>query len=345
MCHLCNRFSRRRFLRWSLTALASFALPACESQDSVGTMPTAVPTAIVPTPHPTSTMPATSFPASPVALRLLTAGQMIEATSNSVVLGYPLGQKSYPLSPNLIGVEAFIGQTVLLWVDTEGVVNSITLSPPMSATETIPAGLTQTAPTEQTMDVYGVLVLTRAGWGADSARPDNELGFFEAETNPNGYLVYTDPLSRWLNTIVVHHSALEWADGPRAIQRLHILENQFADIGYHFLIDAGGQVYEGRPLNIRGAHTGGHNTGTVGVCLLGNFEVTQPTQLQLNSLVSLASALKEPYSISHLTGHQGFQPNATLCPGENLWPLLPDLALQAGLAFGEEGYERPFWHS
>jgi N-acetyl-anhydromuramyl-L-alanine amidase AmpD len=112
----------------------------------------------------------------------------------------------------------------------------------------------------------------------------------------------------------------------------------FADIGYQFVIDAGGRVYEGRSLDVRGAHTGGHNTGTVGIVLLGNFEEGVPAEAQLVSLERLSRHLADTYGITHLAGHRDFQPEETVCPGHNLAILLPELAQEFGLVYGTEGY-------
>lgn len=140
---------------------------------------------------------------------------------------------------------------------------------------------------------------------------------------------------------MVHHSALPLSDGPREIQELHMQNKGYADVGYHFLIDENGIIYEGRPINVRGAHTGGFNTGAVGVVLLGNFEEIEPTQSQLSSLTELNRYLKTAYQITHLAGHQDFQPGETLCPGRNLEPLLPGLANELELVFGTAGYVGP----
>ena len=80
----------------------------------------------------------------------------------------------------------------------------------------------------------------------------------------------------------------------------------FADIGYNYVIDEVGQVYEGRDLGARGAHTGGHNTGTIGIVLLGSFELTRPTTAQMVSLKALSRYLVDAYAISHLAGHRDF---------------------------------------
>lgn len=186
-------------------------------------------------------------------------------------------------------------------------------------------------------------MILRADWGA--AEPNlsasGEYGRFDAATNPEGWFVYPKPLAELLNTVVVHHSALPLSDGPLEIQRLHMARRGFADIAYHFVIAASGQLYEGRPLNVRGAHTGGHNTGTVGIVLLGNFEVMQPTAAQMQTLQATIRCLVDQYGITHLAGHQDFQPGETLCPGMNLTPRLPALAAELGLVFGTGGYVAP----
>jgi hypothetical protein len=186
-------------------------------------------------------------------------------------------------------------------------------------------------------------VIVRAEWGA--VEPDVETSDeripFDPVTNPEGWMVYAEPLEEALTTIIVHHSALPLSDGPREIQQLHMQQKGFADIGYHFLIDAAGRLYEGRSLTVRGAHTGGYNTGTVGIALLGNFEVGQPTPAQSETLKGVVVYLVDLYRITHLAGHRDFQPGVTACPGRNLESLLPGLTTELGLAFGTGGYAGP----
>jgi hypothetical protein len=186
-------------------------------------------------------------------------------------------------------------------------------------------------------------IIPRAEWGA--AEPDHtvsgERGIYHPITNREGWLVYQEPLEQVLTTIVVHHSALPLSDGPREIQRLHMMNRGFADIGYHFVIDGDGGLYEGRPLNVRGAHTSGRNTGTVGIALMGNFENGPPPPAQLVALQTLAGCLVAAYEITHLAGHRDFQPGVTVCPGQFLEPILPGLAAGLGLVFGTAGYDGP----
>ena len=170
--------------------------------------------------------------------------------------------------------------------------------------------------------------ISRSEWGA--LPPDQSLtgeqGFYNLVSNPGGWLTYEAPLRVVLDTIVVHHTALPLSDGPLEIQQLHMQERGCADIGYHFVIDAQGRIYEGRAINVRGAHTGGQNYGKIGIVLMGNFEVDEPSEAQLNSLTALSRCLVQEYAIERIAGHRDFQPGETLCPGKNLWPRLPALA-------------------
>ena len=185
-------------------------------------------------------------------------------------------------------------------------------------------------------------IIPRAGWGAVEPIVDASIeGLYDPVVNPGGWLVYDRPLPQVLNTIIVHHSALPFSDGPFKIQSKHIQYKGFADIAYNFVIDAAGQIYEGRTLTARGAHTGGHNTGTIGVVLLGNFEEIEATEAQLMALKRLVGCLASAYTVTHLAGHRDFQPGVTVCPGENLEPLLPDLAAELQLEFGTGGYVEP----
>jgi len=188
-------------------------------------------------------------------------------------------------------------------------------------------------------------IISRAEW---DARPLNleapdEFGVFDSQYNPEGVLVYPDNLREVLNTIVVHHSAFSHA-GPAEIQGLHMDRRGFADVAYHFLIDVEGIIYEGRELNVRGAHVQGFNTGSVGIVLLGNFNDEQPSEAQLSSLRGLVDYLRYTYEIRYLAGHKDYpaqSPDGTECPGDNLYPLLPDIARSLGMKYGIEGYVGP----
>lgn len=206
---------------------------------------------------------------------------------------------------------------------------------------TVPAlSVTACAITPQGMGT--LTIISRAEWGAvEPAIASSVEGVYDPVTNPGGWYVYEVPLSEILTTIVVHHSALPLTDGVLEIQQKHMEDKKYADIGYHFVIDPAGVMYEGRLLTIRGAHTGGHNTGTVGIALLGNFEESDPTPAQLQSLNQLGIALITDYGITHLAGHRTFQPDVTVCPGRTLTAMLEGLADTLGLEFGTDGYVAP----
>ena len=132
--------------------------------------------------------------------------------------------------------------------------------------------------------------------------------------------------------ITVHHSADFAAtelDGTmqsslealRKIQRAHMdgANTGWGDIGYHFLIDPQGRVFEGRELTWQGAHAAGKaNVGNVGVCMLGNFEERPPTPAALAALESLVSGLCERFDVklAEIHGHNEFK--STDCPGRYL---------------------------
>lgn len=185
-------------------------------------------------------------------------------------------------------------------------------------------------------------IVSRSEWGASEPEIASSVeGVYDPLTNPGGWYLYEKPLIEVLNTIVVHHSALPLSDNVLEIQKKHMTDKQYADIGYHFVIDDKGIIYEGRALNVRGAHTGGHNTGTVGIVLLGNFEEGNPLPPQLQSLTILSRALISDYGITHLAGHRDFQPEETVCPGAHLESMLENFATGLGLEFGTEGYIAP----
>jgi hypothetical protein len=108
-------------------------------------------------------------------------------------------------------------------------------------------------------------IVSREGWGAN-------------ESIVRGAPYYADTL----RFAVVHHTAGATPASPeesaaivRAIQAYHVKGNGWNDIGYNFLVDPFGQVFEGRvggvERNVVGAHAEGFNTGSVGVAVLGTY--------------------------------------------------------------------------
>jgi N-acetyl-anhydromuramyl-L-alanine amidase AmpD len=134
---------------------------------------------------------------------------------------------------------------------------------------------------------------------------------------------------RPLNEIIVHCTATrpDWwetrttAQKVAEVRRWHIQDRGWSDIGYHFLIDRDGKVVAGRPLQTVGAHTQGHNTGTIGISLFGGHGSSATdafaenyTPQQDKALRDLIAHLRVNYpSITKVSGHNEYAQKA--CPG------------------------------
>jgi hypothetical protein len=134
-------------------------------------------------------------------------------------------------------------------------------------------------------------IITRAEWGADES----------IRTSGRAFL----PIRK----LVVHHSASgnnpsNPASVVRDIYKFHVVDRGYADIGYNFVIDHRGNIYEGRwartyapgelhdgedenGLGVMAAHAEGVNAGSCGIVLIGNFTSTRPTNAAMNALIQL----------------------------------------------------------
>lgn len=186
-------------------------------------------------------------------------------------------------------------------------------------------------------------ILSRADWNARPPNHEapNEFGFALTARDSEWY-VYPDDLTQIYNTVAIHHSASLLAANETMldIQNLHMNSNGWADIGYHYGIDKDGVIYAGRDVGVRGASVAGYNTGTIGVVLMGNFEVDSPLEVQLTALQHLLNWLAYTYLLTHLAAHREFNPES-LCPGQNMLPYLDTLAQNAGLQRGTGGHVVP----
>lgn len=136
------------------------------------------------------------------------------------------------------------------------------------------------------------------------------------------------------SVITVHHSAMPLGSSTtlagrsaelRTIQRGHLNKPEgWGDVGYHYLIDPEGRIYEGRRLSWRGAHVGGQNDHNLGVCLLGNFNEQQPSAAAVRSLERLLDDLRSKNGIprSNVRYHRGWPTANTECPGDALVPVV-----------------------
>jgi hypothetical protein len=190
-------------------------------------------------------------------------------------------------------------------------------------------------------------IVPRSGWQAD-----------EKITRSKPHYAPT------LKLAVVHHTAgmntysrSQAAAIVRGIEVYHVNANGWNDIGYNFLVDRFGTVYEGREggidKDVIGAHSLGFNTGSFGVALIGNFSVMSPPPEMQAALVNLLawrldvahvdplSTVRDvsrgnlkfkagtPVTLRAISGHRDTGP--TECPGNGAYDLLPELSKRVSL--------------
>jgi N-acetylmuramoyl-L-alanine amidase len=136
---------------------------------------------------------------------------------------------------------------------------------------------------------------------------------------------------RQINRMMIHCSDSWWGDAAE-FRRQHMgAPKHYADIGYHFVILNGYPIYEnwrqgkwqknvdglvevGRPLERIGAHVGGQNLDSIGICLVGRRLFTPG---QLDTLADLVIRLADRFKISvgpsGVIGHYELDPGKT-CP-------------------------------
>ena len=204
-----------------------------------------------------------------------------------------------------------------------------------------------TVPVRHTSGAGTPTIVPRSGWGA------------------NEEIVRAKPLyAPAVRLMVVHHTAgansytrAQAAAIVRGIEVYHVQGNGWNDIGYNFLVDRFGTVYEGRgggiDRNVIGAHAEGFNTGTSGVALMGNYGRATPTKAEQDALVKLLAwrldvAHVDPLSLVVYTsggnakfrsgkvvtlravsGHRDTGPSE--CPGAAAYRLLPGIAKRVSL--------------
>jgi len=162
-----------------------------------------------------------------------------------------------------------------------------------------------------------VAVYTRSDWGARNPQCSSNLGGAYRAT--------------------IHHTDTPTNDSSspearlRQIQSYHIDVKGWCDIGYHYLISRDGRIWEGRPDSLMGAHTGGANSGNIGIAVMGTYDSTQLTSTQFEQLVGLVSALGEAHGIdltrSRIKGHSEYK--STSCPGDAIRATLDDIVAAA----------------
>ena len=193
-------------------------------------------------------------------------------------------------------------------------------------------------------------VITRAGWGA------NENLRFDA----GGHEMWP-PSYGPIQELFVHHTDGRNNDpNPaatvRSIYYYHAITQGWGDIGYNFLIDASGRIYEGRHARtyapgetptseglagngVRPAQAKGFNEGSIAVAMMGTFDSVLPTVAARTSLEKLLAWIADRHGLNPTGSHTYTNPvlgtskwlpiiaghrdvNQTDCPGAALYPYL-----------------------
>ena len=110
------------------------------------------------------------------------------------------------------------------------------------------------------------------------------------------------------------------------IQDYHQNGRGWIDIGYHFLVSPQGDIFEGRPINVVGAHVKNRNTTNVGISIMGNYHPPvnqQPARETLHTFTEMGKYLKATYDISVSSFYAHREIGPTACPGDVLYALMP----------------------
>jgi hypothetical protein len=185
-------------------------------------------------------------------------------------------------------------------------------------------------------------MITRKQWGVDPSLGD---------------ACWAPRYGRTIKMVFVHHTAesnnyteKESASIVRGIYAYHTQSRAWCDIGYNFLVDRYGNVFQGRRGGIRkpvrGAHAGDYNVGSAGISLMGNFEHATPPPVMRRALVRLiawrlgtsyrpARGWTEVYGskFRRISGHRDAM--ATACPGQVVYDWLPTLRARVAKRIGD----------
>jgi hypothetical protein len=189
-------------------------------------------------------------------------------------------------------------------------------------------------------------IIPRSQWAGDQCNPK---GTPEYGTVQMAFVHHTDGTN--------DYSPQDSAAIVLAICRFHRNSNGWNDIGYNFLVDKYGQIFEGRAGGIDqpvvGAQAQGYNDQSTGISSLGTFTTVGQTDAGLRALsrliawrltiagvpttgkVTLISRgggdnrypSGTPVTFDRISGHR--DGDATDCPGDALYAQLPDIRARA----------------
>lgn len=163
-------------------------------------------------------------------------------------------------------------------------------------------------------------VLPRSAWAKGNPVPQ--------------YMNRMRPVTR----ITIHHDGIspfastnkaEAAARIESIRRGHRGRN-FGDIGYHYVIDPAGRVWQGRSLTWQGAHVGAQNDGNLGICVLGNYQNQRPSETQLRAVEHFVAQQMRTHRVGVRQVYTHKELAATACPGRNLQPSIVAMRRSGG---------------
>ncbi len=214
----------------------------------------------------------------------------------------------------LLGGLAITGTTLLAGCQSAARGSSASLPGPQWPSESLPPRMPSPVPTQRTVTtppsgpVRGVIprsAWAKAGPKMSGSKPMNgvqRVTIHHDGTNASG-LRGQSAVARRIESIREYHRSkgVEWID-----------------IGYHYIIDPEGRVWEGRPISIEGAHVKATNEHNLGVMLLGNFDQHSPTGAQIATLNGFVRDQCMRYRVptNRIYTHQELK--QTACPGRNL---------------------------
>jgi hypothetical protein len=185
-------------------------------------------------------------------------------------------------------------------------------------------------------------IITRRQWGADPRLGDR---------------CWPPRYGTTFKNVFVHHTVTsnvydesESASIVRGIYAYHTQSRGWCDIGYNFLVDRYGNIFEGRRGGmrwpVRGAHAGDYNTDSTGISLMGDFEEASPSRRMRTALVRLiawrmGTAYQGAYGkafihdrwFKRISGHRDAM--ATACPGAHVYDWLPTLRARVRVQLGD----------
>ena len=181
-------------------------------------------------------------------------------------------------------------------------------------------------------------ILTRAEWGADESLRKGTPGYGQAQVAFVHHTVGT-------NT----YTSAQVPGILRGIYDFHVNGRGWNDIGYQFLVDRFGRIWEGRyggvDKAVVGAQAEGVNSGSFGASVMGDFTSATPPsavttaiarlfawKLTLHGVPAHGTVTVNDMVFDRISGHR--DANSTSCPGQRLYDRLPSIRTDVATRMG-----------